>query len=139
MGTSRALDNDWVAMRYAEVYFMKAECILRTNGNANEAAELINAVRQRAFDGEYELTGEDLLKTIDVNGAPVRFGVLLQEWGREFALEGLRRTQLIRFDNNFTKGEWTFHEPSNASYLNLFPVPLSEIQANNKLKQNEGY
>lgn len=30
MGTSRALDNDWVAMRYAEVYLMKAECILRT-------------------------------------------------------------------------------------------------------------
>lgn len=139
MGTSRALDNDWVAMRYAEVYFMKAECILRTNGDASKAAELINTVRQRAFDGEYELTGEDLLKTIDVNGAPVRFGVLLQEWGREFALEGLRRTQLIRFDNNFTKGKWTFHEPSNASYLNLFPIPLSEILANDKLKQNEGY
>ena len=139
MGTSRALDNDWVAMRYAEVYFMKAECILRTNGNADEAAQLINEVRKRAFDGDYKLTGADLLKTIDVNGASVRFGVLLQEWGREFALEGLRRSQLIRFDNNYTQGEWTFHEPSKKVHLNLFPIPLSELQANNKLVQNDGY
>ena len=79
------------------------------------------------------------LKTTNVNGVPVRFGILLDEWGREFALEGLRRSQLIRFDNNYTKGEWTFHEPSKETYLNLFPIPLSEIQANNKLEQNEGY
>lgn len=139
MGTSRALDNDWVAMRYAEVYLMKAECILRTNGNAEEAAQLVNEVRKRAFDGDNKLSGADLLKTTNVNGVPVRFGILLDEWGREFALEGLRRSQLIRFDNNYTKGEWTFHEPSKETYLNLFPIPLSEIQANNKLEQNEGY
>lgn len=139
MGTSRALDNDWVAMRYAKVYLMKAECILRTNGNAEEAAQLVNEVRKRAFDGDNKLSGADLLKTTNVNGVPVRFGILLDEWGREFALEGLRRSQLIRFDNNYTKGEWTFHEPSKETYLNLFPIPLSEIQANNKLEQNEGY
>ena len=118
---------------------MKAECILRTNGNAEEAAQLVNEVRKRAFDGDNKLSGADLLKTTNVNGVPVRFGILLDEWGREFALEGLRRSQLIRFDNNYTKGEWTFHEPSNDTYLNLFPIPLSEIQANNKLEQNEGY
>lgn len=139
MGTSRALDNDWVAMRYAEVFFMKAECILRTNGNANEAAELVNTVRRRSFDEAADLTGQQLTATVEVNGAPVRFGEMLKEWGREFALEGLRRSQLIRFDNNFTKGEWLFHEPSENAYLNLFPIPLSELQANEKLEQNDGY
>lgn len=139
MGTSRALDNDWVAMRYAEVYYMKAECILRTNGDADEAASLIHDVRSRAFDNGHKLTGGELTATIDVNGAPVKFGVMLKEWGREFALEGLRRSQLIRFDNNYTKGNWTFHEPSQQAYLNLFPIPLSEIQANAKLVQNDGY
>ena len=109
------------------------------NGNAEEAAQLVNEVRKRAFDGDNKLSGADLLKTTNVNGVPVRFGILLDEWGREFALEGLRRSQLIRFDNNYTKGEWTFHEPSKETYLNLFPIPLSEIQANNKLEQNEGY
>ncbi len=139
MGTSRGMDNDWVAMRYAEIYFMEAECILRTNGSANEAANLINQVRSRAFDNNVPLTGNELTATIDVNGVPVKFGALLKELGIEFALEGLRRSQLIRFDNNYTKGTWSFHEPSNNTNLNLFPIPLSEIQANNKLKQNTGY
>ena len=35
-----------------------------------------------------------------------KYGRFLQELGVEFALEGLRRSQLIRFDNNFTKGTW---------------------------------
>lgn len=95
-------------MRYAEVYLMKAECILRTNGNAEEAAQLVNEVRKRAFDGDNKLSGADLLKTTNVNGVPVRFGILLDEWGREFALEGLRRSQLIRFDNNYTKENGLF-------------------------------
>ena len=117
----------------------KTNIVKKRGGDAEEAAELINEVRKRAFEEENKLTGTDLLKTTNVNGVPVRFGILLDEWGREFALEGLRRSQLIRFDNNFTKGEWTFHEPSKETFLNLFPIPLSEIQANNKLKQNEGY
>lgn len=139
MGTSRAMDNDWVAMRYAEVLYMKAECILRTGGDANEAAALVNQVRARAFDTENKITGDQLKATINVNGAPVQYGVMLQEWGREFALEGLRRSQLIRFDNNYLKGAWTFHDPSTNAHLNLFPIPLSELQANTKLVQNDGY
>lgn len=55
-----------MAMRYAEVYLMKAECILRTNGNAEEAAQLVNEVRKRAFDGDNKLSGADLLKTTNV-------------------------------------------------------------------------
>ncbi|MCD7935998.1 MAG: RagB/SusD family nutrient uptake outer membrane protein [Tannerellaceae bacterium] len=139
MGTGRSLDNDWVAMRYAEVYYMKAECILRTHGDAQEAASLVNEVRRRAFDNYTPLTGQQLQETIEVNGVPVQYGLLLKEWGIEFALEGLRRSQLIRFDNNYIKGNWLFHDPSGSAHLNIFPIPFSERQANTKLKQNEGY
>lgn len=132
-------DNDFQSMRYAEVLFTKAECILRTGGNADEAASLVNQVRERAFDTPHPVTGAELAATINVNNVPVRFGRMLQEWGWEFATEGMRRTQLIRFDNNFIKGSWPFHEASNNVNLNLFPIPSAQRVANPNLKQNPGY
>nr|WP_129730415.1 RagB/SusD family nutrient uptake outer membrane protein [Parabacteroides goldsteinii] len=132
-------DNDFQSMRYAEVLFTKAECILRTGGNADEAASLVNQVRKRAFDTPHPVTGAELAATINVNNVPVRFGRMLQEWGWEFAIEGMRRTQLIRFDNNFIKGSWPFHEASNNVNLNLFPIPSAQRVANPNLKQNPGY
>lgn len=132
-------DNDFQSMRYAEVLFMKAECILRTGGNADEAAALVNQVRERAFDSPNPVTGAELSAIIPVNNVPVRFGRMLQEWGWEFATENMRRSQLIRFDNNFTKGSWPFHEASNNTHLNLFPIPTAQRVANPNLKQNPGY
>jgi hypothetical protein len=136
VGGTSAPDNDYVIMRYAEILMMKAECILRTNGNANEAANLVNQVRARAFDGNNLLTGDELQATIEYNGVPVKYGRLLQELGVEFALEGLRRSQLIRFDDNFVKGTWTFHSPTNDIKRNLFPIPFEQIQSNPNLTQN---
>ena len=42
------MNNDFVIFRLAQVYMMKAECLLRT-GKADEAAQLVTTVRQRAF------------------------------------------------------------------------------------------
>lgn len=134
-----ACDNDFQCMRYAEVLFTKAECILRSGGNPEEAARLVNQVRERAFDIPHLVTGTELAATIPVNNVPVRFGRMLQEWGWEFATEDMRRTQLIRFDDNFTKGSWPFHEASRETYLNLFPIPNPQLVANPNLKQNPGY
>lgn len=52
------LDNDWVVIRYAEVLYLKAECLLRKGGAANEeeAARLVSTVRKRAFDNEADAT-----------------------------------------------------------------------------------
>ena len=51
-------DNDWVVIRYAEVLYSKAECLLRKGGTANEeeAARLVSMVRKRAFDNEDDAT-----------------------------------------------------------------------------------
>ncbi len=136
VGGTSAPDNDYVIMRYAEVLMMKAECILRTNGNADVAAALVNDVRSRAFDKENLLTGAELKATVSYNGASVRYGRMLQELGVEFALEGLRRSQLIRFDNNFTRGTWTFHSPSNDTKRNLCLIPFNQLQSNSNLRQN---
>jgi hypothetical protein len=136
IGTLRACDNDWVAIRYAEVLFMKAECLLRT-GNAAAAAVIINSVRDRSFDTSKPVTAAELLANSSVNGVSVKFGRMLDEWGWEFTGEGLRREQQIRF-GNYSTGSWTEHQPSSNS-RNLFPIPQNVLNANRNLVQNPGY
>lgn len=136
VGGTATPDNDYVIMRYAEVLMMKAECILRTGGSANDAANIVNDVRSRAFNTPNLLTDNELSATITHNGASVKYGRLLQELGVEFALEGLRRSQLIRFDDNFSKGSWTFHSPTNDKKRNLMLIPFDQLQRNTNLEQN---
>ena len=136
VGTMRACDNDWPAMRFAEVLMMKAEAELRL-GNAAGAAALVNQVRVRAFEGASPVTAEALAATTTVNGVAVPFGRMLDEWGWEFAGEGLRREQQIRF-GNYGTGSWTGHQASSA-FHNLMPIPQNVLSANNKLSQNPGY
>jgi hypothetical protein len=141
-GISFECNNDWVWFRLAEVKFMKAECLLRLEGSAETAAELVNSVRKRSFPAtvwtEKRYTASDLTATVDVNGVPTQYGQLLKEYAWEFCYEGSRREQLIRF-GNFVTGSWTFHTPTNDPNKNLFPIPTSAIVANPKLEQNPGY
>lgn len=53
-----SLSNDWVVIRLAEVYYAKAECLLRKGGAANEeeAAKLVSKVRQRSFETPQQAT-----------------------------------------------------------------------------------
>lgn len=136
VGATGTPDNDYVIMRYAEVLLAKAECILRRGGNSQDAADLVNEVRRRNFETENLLTAPQLEATVNYNGAPVKHGRLLQELGVEFALEGLRRSQLIRFDNNFTRGTWWEHQPTNDTKRNLMLIPFDQLQRNSELVQN---
>ncbi|MEG1611630.1 MAG: RagB/SusD family nutrient uptake outer membrane protein [Alistipes sp.] len=136
VGGTATPDNDYVIMRYAEVLMAKAECILRMGGDAEDAATLVNDVRKRAFDKAVPLTGVELEATINQNGSSVKYGRMLQELGVEFALEGLRRSQLIRFDDNFSRGSWAFHSPTNDLKRNLMLIPFDQLQRNSNLKQN---
>lgn len=74
---------DVVMFRLADVYYMKAECLLRTGGNQAEAVQLINAVKQRNFAPEDR--EKALYKTITLDE-------LLKDRGREFMGECFRRT-----------------------------------------------
>lgn len=78
IGATGTPDNDYVIMRYAEVLMMKAECILRTGGSSQEAAELVNEVRRRNFDTTNELTGSELEATTIYNGVPVNMVVFFK-------------------------------------------------------------
>ena len=123
-------DPDYVYIRFAEVYYMLAECKMR-KGEKGEAASLINYVRARNFTGRMDpdpVTEENL----DMYR-------MLDEWMIEFLGESRRRTDLIRWDQ-FTEGEWWDHKPTKDKKLNRFPVPTSAITASGGLvKQTPGY
>ncbi len=154
IGARRGLSNDFVIFRYTDVLMMKAEALLR-NGSASQAAEIVTAVRERAFRDNPEkavVTGAELQQGSVYNygyqnehgeilnpegGDDIQYGRFLDELGWEFALEGRRRQDLIRFGVFHTKS-WFNHEPSSIEKI-IFPIPEMAMQTNPNLVQNPGY
>ena len=120
---------DIPVIRLAEVYYMLAECKMRL-GKKQEAADLINHVRQRYFEG-----GNDPDPVTAANLDKYR---MLDEWMMEFVGEGRRRTDLVRWDAYVTE-DWWDHKATNNKNLNRFPIHYSVLEANQKLEQNPGY
>lgn len=121
--TSNDQDNDWVALRLADVYLMRAEANFRATGAAAALADL-NVIRARA--GVRAFTAADV--TADN---------ILAERGRELAWEGWRRSDLIRF-GKYTTGGSKFVRDRTAR-TTLMPIPQPRIDANPGIKQNPGY
>lgn len=116
-------------IRLAEVYYMWAECKMRL-GDKQGAADLINHVRKRYFEG-----GNDPDPVTVANLDKYR---MLDEWMMEFVGEGRRRTDLVRWDAYVTE-DWWDHKATNNKDLNRFPIHYSVLEANQKLVQNPGY
>ena len=116
-------------IRLAEVYYMWAECKMRL-GDKQGAADLINHVRKRYFEG-----GNDPDPVTAANLDKYR---MLDEWMMEFVGEGRRRTDLVRWDAYVTE-DWWDHKATNNKDLNRFPIHYSVLEANQKLEQNPGY
>jgi starch-binding outer membrane protein, SusD/RagB family len=115
-------DNDMVIFRLSDAYMMRAESNLRA-GKAADGLVDVNRIRARA--GAKAWTAADM--TLDN---------LLDERGREFATEAMRRQDLIRFGKFETATK--FVTGKDLKYR-LYPIPQSAIDANPKLKQNPGY
>jgi hypothetical protein len=127
-------DTDFPMFRLADVYLMYAEAVLRsaTNGNINTALGYINEISERASTG-----------TKTLNDLTLSF--ILAERGRELSWECTRRTDLIRY-GLFTGDEflWAWkggvkEGTGTADKYKIFPIPASDLSANPKLKQNDGY
>jgi starch-binding outer membrane protein, SusD/RagB family len=58
---------------------------------------------------------------------------LLDELGREFAWEGHRRQDMIRFG---VWGSTWWHKPPSGPNAKLFPIPQSVLATNSNLVQN---
>lgn len=126
-------ENHYMIYRLTEIYFNKAEALMRKNNGVatQEAVDLINECRERAFS-------EDDWETERYTTATLTLDELLAERGREFIFEGKRRTDIIRF-GKFTNGSWWDHEPTNDVNREIYPIPHTQIAANPNLIQNPGY
>lgn len=145
------MDNDFHIFRYTDVLMMKAECLLR-DGKAGEAAAIVTEVRERSFMSapeKAEVTGAQLLGGSVYNyglyenghvilpegGDDIQYGGFLDELGWEFAQEGRRRQDLIRF-GVFTTKSWASKQASFNSNEILFQIPNEAIASNPNLDQN---
>lgn len=132
LGSENYWENDYIVYRLTEIYFFKAEALMRKNGGSatQEAVDLINACRKRDFTEADWPEEKYTTSTLTMDE-------LLDERAREFIFEGKRRTTLIRF-GKFTTASWWDHKPSEA-YRALYPIPYQQIAINPNLKQNPGY
>ncbi|MFT3995504.1 MAG: RagB/SusD family nutrient uptake outer membrane protein [Dysgonomonas sp.] len=132
-GSTYFCSNDWVLYRLTEIYYMKAEALIRKNGGTatQEAVDLINATRERAF-----LVVD--WPSMKYTTSTLTMDELLAEKGREFIFEGKRRTDLIRF-GKFVTGTWWDHSATKNENLQLYPIPYVQMSVNPNLVQNPGY
>jgi hypothetical protein len=130
------VSTDFPMFRLADAYLMYAEAVLRGgNGSRTTALEYINALRQRAYgDNSGNITDAEM--TLDF---------ILNERGKELYWEAQRRTDLIRF-GKFTGGDYIWEwkgkvqaGTATESYRDLYPIPVSDLNANPNLVQNPGY
>jgi len=122
---------DFAVIRYPDILLMKAEALMRKNGGTatDMAVDLVNEVRSRAFED----TTDKLYTT-----ATLTMDALLAERGWEFAGEGWRRNDQVRF-GDFTKGRWTFKDSDSPETRNIYPISQSQRNSNPNLDQNPGY
>lgn len=127
------VDIDFFLFRVAEAYLNAAEAEMHLNGEGSaKAKKYIDALRDRAHAAKR---------------ASYTLNDVLDERSRELYCEGLRRTDLIRF-NQFGGTQATYkwelkggstNGTTFAKTNNLYPIPSSEIRSNKNLTQIDGY
>ena len=122
-------DVDIPLIRYAEAYLTRAEVLFRT-GFQTDAMKDINVLRDRAHAKQ--------LTSIDER-------TILDEWSREFYMEGRRRSDLVRFNCFTTKNymwDWKGGVENGTavdSHYNVYPIPVDDINNNKNMSQNKDY
>lgn len=127
------VDIDFFLFRVAEAYLNAAEAEMHLNGESlAKAKKYIDALRNRAH--------ADVRASYTLND-------VLDERARELYCEGLRRTDLIRF-NQFGGSQATYNwelkggSPNGTTFAktyNVYPLPSSEVLSNKNLTQIDGY
>ena len=115
--------GNYILLRYADVWLMKAEAVMRggTNPGGTSALDMVNTLRTAR--------GASSLASLDE-------ATMLAERGRELYWEGIRRTDQVRF-GTFTS---TWHDKDNTEdHRVLFPIPQQALDSNPNLSQNTGY
>lgn len=124
-------DTDIPLFRYAEVLLTRAEANFRL-GHPELAVPDINELRGRAHAST--VSTEDITEDF-----------LIDEWSREFFVEGRRRSDLVRF-GRFSGSSyiWPFKGgvPTGTGvqpFYDIYPIPSDELASNKNMSQNPSY
>lgn len=121
-----AMENDCAIYRLADVYLMKAECLVRLVTDNTEATRLVNELRKRVFTDPAKLRTS---VTLDDIYNERRFELAWENWGRQ---------DMIRF-GTFLNPIAVWRPKALPAFRLLFPIPQTAIDANPLLQQNPGY
>ena len=123
-------DTDFPVFRLAEIYLTRAEAKYRLNGSQDGLEDILK-VQDRA--------------NRQIKASSVDEQTLIDEWCREFYMEGRRRSDLVRF-GLFTGSKylWSFkggveNGAGIPSYYDIYPIPYNEIKNNPNMTQNPKY
>lgn len=141
-GKYKYSENDFVLFRYADVLWMKEEAILRGGaGTSGYNSDDFKTLRKRSFAYDADgLASYDAAypKALTLDG-------ILDERGREFAWENMRRRDLIRY-GKFNDETYVDFVTAKDDYRKWFPIPFSvleksvrDVNGNAVWTQNEGY
>ena len=136
----RSSQSSIIHLRYAEILLLKAEALLlKSSPDLNTAADIIKKIRTRAKLPD--------LSSGDKASKEKLFDALMKERRMELAFEGERWFDLIRLDlvekvmnsvyakdSGRTPLKWEFNQNSHR-----LPIPLSVIDNNPNIIQNDGY
>ena len=121
--------DDYIAIRLAETYLLKAEAQFKL-GHPDDAATTINIIRTRS-------------KASPVTAADINIDFILDERSRELFLEEQRRYTLLRTGKWFERTKTFNHFGGENIVLRdtLFPIPQAVIDANitKPMPQNPGW
>lgn len=140
----------WFFYRYADVLLMKAEALAQLDGRGAEALGLVNQVRARALAPEGTNNNPDITNKEELSL------FILQERAREFAFEGKRWYDVLRYvkKNNYSNIAYlqdmvagivpaSSVRTAQAKMLDhnshYFPIYFYELQTNKQLIQNPFY
>ena len=123
-------DTDFPMFRLAEIYLTRAEAKYRLNGSQEGLADILE-VQGRA--------------NRQIKASSVDDQTLIDEWCREFYMEGRRRSDLVRF-GLFTGSKylWSFkggveNGQGIPTKCDIYPIPGDEIKNNPNMTQNPKY
>lgn len=136
--TGNSSGVDWIIFRYADVLLLLAEAINNNNnGPTQEAIELVNQIRIRAFPN----MPEKLYKLSDFVGNKTKFNeAILNERGWELYMEWHRRADLVRHEKFIDNALTVIPRGPITEHIILWPIPPNIVaQSKGIVQQNPGY